>query len=110
MGAVEATAENFNEMVLQANTLVLVDFWAEWCGPCKALSPILEEIANEFGDKVVIAKLNVEEQNDLASQYQIRALPSLLLFRDGNMIASSTGSQPKAQLKQWIDENLEATV
>ncbi|MCH9852197.1 MAG: thioredoxin [Alphaproteobacteria bacterium] len=107
MGAVTVTASDFDDVVLKSDKMVLVDFWAEWCQPCKALSPILEQIANEMNDKIVIAKLDVEADTDLAQKYQIRSLPSLLLFRDGNVIATSAGAQPKVQLQQWIESNLE---
>ena len=107
MGAVTVTTSNFDDVVLKSDKMVLVDFWAEWCQPCKALSPILEQIANEMDGKIVIAKLDVEADTDLAQKYQIRSLPSLLLFRDGNVIATSAGAQPKVQLQQWIESNLE---
>ena len=107
MGAVTVTASNFDDVVLKSDKMVLVDFWAEWCQPCKALMPVLEQIANEMDGKITIAKLDVEADTDIAQKYQIRSLPSLLLFRDGNVIAAEAGAQPKTQLKQWIESNLE---
>ncbi len=109
MGAIALTAENFDNTVLQSKKLVLVDFWAEWCAPCKAMGPTLDQLADEMSDEVVIGKLNVEEHTAFAEKYQIRALPSLLLFRDGNVIAAQSGSQPKAQLRQWLSDNAQSS-
>lgn len=94
---INATAENFKEEVLEAQGKVLVDFWADWCGPCKMIAPILEEIAAERQD-VKIVKVNVDEQMALAMEYKVSAIPSLMVFRDGEKIASAVGAQPKGEL------------
>lgn len=93
---------SFEADVLQANGLVLVDFWAEWCGPCKMIGPVLEELAGEMGDKVRIVKMNVDENPRVPSQYGIRSIPTLILFKNGQVVAQKVGALPKAQMAQWI--------
>ncbi len=110
MPAIAVTDVDFDANVLQSNKLVLVDFWAQWCAPCKVLAPLLDEIADEMSSNVVIAKIDIEESPETAENYRVRAVPSLMLFRGGEMIASSTGAQPKGQLKQWLQENIEGDV
>ena len=87
---------------ISTSTPTLVDFWAPWCGPCKALAPILEELAGELAGKVQIAKLNVDEEDGVAAEYGIRAIPALLLFKDGKVVEQFVGVQPKAVLKEKI--------
>ncbi len=94
MAAVVLTKENFNEEVLQSDKPVLVDFWAPWCGPCKMVGPILEEIANEVTDKK-IAKVNVDEQGDLAAEYGIMSIPTLVVFVDGKIAKQAVGAKDK---------------
>lgn len=92
------TSENFEQEVLNSSVPVLVDFWATWCGPCRMLGPVIEEIANESGDAYKVGKVNVDEQPYLASQYRIDVIPTVIVFKAGQIAASSVGVQPKEQL------------
>gem|GEM_PF-405947 len=96
------TDKNFSEEVLKSQKVVLVDFWAEWCLPCKMMEPILEEIKNEFGDKIKIGKLNVDENPLIASSFMIDAIPALILFKDGKIVQRFTGVQAKEILEEAI--------
>ena len=96
----------FDEHVKAAETPVLVDFWAEWCGPCKLISPVLEEIAEEQSGKVQIAKLNIDENLDVTRRYEVMSIPTLILFKDGEPKARIVGARGKAQLVQEISEHL----
>ena len=96
----------FEEMVLKASLPVLVDFWAPWCGPCKAVAPILEELVKEYDGKMGIARLNVDEEPINASKYGISAIPTMLLFQSGQPVGQIMGFRPKAQLKKALDEML----
>lgn len=102
MATVKIDAENFESDVLNADTPVVVDFWAEWCGPCKMIAPSLEEISDEMGDKVKIAKVNMDENPDLAAKYSVRSIPTLLMFKDGEPVAIQVGAAPKSKLSDWI--------
>ena len=92
------TSEHFEQEVLNSSVPVLVDFWATWCGPCRMLGPVIEEIANESGDAYKVGKVNVDEQPYLASQYRIDVIPTVMVFKAGQIAASSVGVQPKEQL------------
>jgi thioredoxin 1 len=94
----------FDEHVKASEVPVLVDFWAEWCGPCKVIAPILEEIAEEQGDKITIAKLNVDDNLDVTRRYDVMSIPTLLLFKDGEPKARLVGAKPKGQLLQEISK------
>jgi len=94
--------KNFSEEVLKSQDVVLVDFWAEWCFPCKMMEPILEEIKNEFGDKIKIGKVNVDENPLIASSFMINAIPTLILFKDGKIVERFTGVQPKEVFENAI--------
>lgn len=98
--------DNFEKNILQAKGLFLVDFWADWCGPCKGIAPILVEIADEFDGKITIAKLNIDDNPATAPKYGIRGIPTLLLFCNGKVVASKVGILSKGQLKEFIRANL----
>ena len=102
MATVKIDTGNFDSDVLNSETPVVVDFWAEWCGPCKAIGPSLEEISDEMGDKVKIAKVNIDENQDIAAKYGIRSIPTMLMFKDGEVISTKVGAAPKASLSSWI--------
>lgn len=104
MATVKVTDANFKADVVGAPGPVVVDFWAEWCGPCKMIGPSLEEIANELAGKVTIAKLNVDENPGVAGAYGIRTIPTLMIFKGGKMASSKIGAAPKGELKKWIQE------
>ncbi len=100
------TATNFNDTITKAATPVLVDFWAPWCGPCKMIAPILEELATELAGKLTIAKVNVDDHGELAAQYGIRAIPTMLLFKGGQLADQFVGMMDKASLKAKIAAKL----
>ncbi|MGD2074133.1 MAG: thioredoxin TrxA [Gammaproteobacteria bacterium] len=100
------TDESFQTEVLDSNEPVLVDYWAEWCGPCKMIAPILTEIADEYQGKVKIAKLNIDENPQTPPRYGIRGIPTLMLFKNGNVEATKVGALSKSQLTAFIDTNL----
>ena len=99
MSEVIITKENFEAEVLQSDIPVLVDFWASWCGPCKMLAPTVEQIANEQAGKVKVGKVNVDEQQELAAQFRVMSIPTLILFKNGEVAAQTVGVQPKAQIE-----------
>ncbi|ODU23647.1 MAG: thioredoxin [Verrucomicrobia bacterium SCN 57-15] len=101
---VTATEANFNEEVVQSTTPVLVDFWAEWCGPCKMLAPLLDELASEYNGKVKIAKVNIDDHQNLASQYRVTAIPTLLIFKNGQVMEQMVGAKSKRDLKASLDK------
>ena len=106
MSLTHTTDATFNQDVLQSDIPVLLDFWAEWCGPCKMIGPLLVELSEEYAKKVKIVKLNVDENNNTAIQYAVRSIPTLILFKDGQVQAQHIGAAAKGQLKQFIDSNL----
>ena len=100
---INITDETFAQEVLQSDVLVLVDFWATWCGPCKMIAPVLEEIASEYDGKVKITKLDVDSNNGTAGKYNIMSIPSLLFFKNGELVDQVVGAMPKAQLAQRVE-------
>jgi len=106
MATVKTTDTDFQNDVLGSTEPVLVDFWAEWCGPCKAIGPALEEISAELGDKIKIAKLNIDENPMTPTQYGVRGIPTLLIFKGGEVVAEKIGAMPKSQLQQWIEASI----
>ena len=100
------TEDSFEPNVLKSDLPVLVDYWAEWCGPCKALAPLLEDLAKDYGGKLKIAKVNVDENQQLARKYNIKAIPTLMLFKEGNVQASKLGMMSKPQLTAFLDSNI----
>ncbi|MEE9478989.1 MAG: thioredoxin TrxA [Kiloniellales bacterium] len=103
MTQTSVTDDSFDQDVLGASEPVLVDFWAEWCGPCKMISPALEEIAKELGGRLTVAKLNIDENPLTPQKYGVRGIPTLMLFKDGQVAATKVGALPKGQLAAWVE-------
>jgi thioredoxin 1 len=100
------TDENFATEVLGADKPVLVDFWAEWCGPCRMIAPALEEISNTLGEKVTIVKLNIDENPETPGRYGVRGIPAMLLFKNGQQVAQKIGAAPRGQIQDWLESAL----
>ncbi len=103
---VHVTDETFEQEVLKSQDPVLVDYWAEWCGPCKMIAPVLEEVAEEYAGKLKIAKLNIDDNAETPPKYGIRGIPTLMLFKGGNVEATKVGAVSKSQLSAFIDSNM----
>lgn len=106
MATKSVTDASFQQEVLGASKPVLVDFWAEWCGPCRMIAPALEELSDELGDKVTIAKLNIDENPDAPAKYGVRGIPTMILFKDGEPAATKVGAAPKSALQGWLEGQL----
>ena len=106
MSTVKVDTSNFENDVLKSAEPVVVDFWAEWCGPCKMIAPSLEEIATELQGKVKVAKINIDENPELATQFGIRSIPTLLLFNNGEIVSNMVGAAPKSRLSDWIKDGV----
>ena len=98
--------QNFKNDVLESKEPVLVDFWAEWCGPCKAIAPSLEEISNEMANKLKVVKINVDENPSTSQAYSIRSIPALMIFKNGEMVSEKMGALPKSALESWVNETI----
>lgn len=105
-GITHITDNSFEQEVLKAEGPVLVDYWAEWCGPCKMIAPVLEEIAKEYQDKIKVTKLNIDENPATPPKYNIRGIPTLMMFKDGDVEATKVGALSKSQLSAFIEENI----
>ena len=106
MASIKIDDKSFEKEVLKSKSLTLVDFWAEWCGPCKMIGPALEEISNEMKEDVRITKINIDENPTTPQKYGVRGIPTLLLFKNGEVVAEKVGALPKNQLSEWISENI----
>lgn len=106
MGTVPVTDDSFDAEVKQSDIPVVVDFWAEWCGPCKQIGPALEELSEEMAGKVKIVKVNVDDNPNSPSQLGVRGIPALFLFKDGQVVSNKTGAAPKAALQNWIETSI----
>lgn len=104
---IEVTDQTFNEKVLKSDKLVMVDFWATWCGPCLALAPTLESLANEYEGRVSVARLNVDENHKVAARHRITSIPTIVFYKNGRLLGSLVGLRPKAQYKDIIEKLLE---
>ena len=104
--SLEITTENFEFEVLKSEIPVLVDFWATWCGPCRMIGPIIEQLSEEFGGKAKVGKINVDEQNALAAQFNVMTIPTLILFKNGEIVEKFIGSRSKSDLENVINKNL----
>ncbi|MCS3903397.1 thioredoxin 1 [Methylohalomonas lacus] len=103
---ITVTDSTFEDQVLKSETPVIVDYWAEWCGPCKMITPILDEIASEYEGKVNVAKLNIDENQETPQKYAVRGIPTLMIFKNGNVAATKVGAMSKSQLSAFIDSNI----
>jgi thioredoxin 1 len=106
MPTISISDDSFESDVLKAPGPVLVDFWAEWCGPCKQIGPALEEISNEMAGKVVVAKLNIDDNPSTGSRYGVRGIPTMMLFKDGQVLSTKVGAMAKSRITAWIGETL----
>jgi len=103
---VHVTDSTFEDEVLKSDTPVMVDYWAEWCGPCKAIAPVLEEIADEYKGKLIVAKMDVDDNQSTPQKYAVRGIPTLMIFKNGNAIGTKVGQLSKSQLSAFIDSNI----
>ena len=107
MATKTVTDSSFQQDVISADKPVLVDFWAEWCGPCRMIAPALEELSSELGDRVTIVKLNIDENPEAPSKYGVRGIPTMILFKDGQPAATKVGAEPKSRIQAWLENALQ---
>ena len=106
MATVNVTDDNFDTEVLKSSKPIVVDFWAEWCGPCKQIGPTLEEISNEMSDQIIIAKHNIDNEPNTPTKFGVRGIPTMLLFKEGELKATQVGATTKSNIVSWIKENI----
>ncbi len=106
MASIKTTDDNFENDVINSDSPVLLDFWAEWCGPCRALSPVLDEVASELQGKVKVAKINIDENPNTPSKFGVRGIPTLMIFNNGELKETRVGALPKADLIKWVKDNV----
>ena len=106
MATSKTNDQDFKSDVLESDKFVLVDFWAEWCGPCKAIAPSLEEISEEMNEKLKVVKVNVDENPTISQSYSIRSIPALMIFKNGVKVSEKLGALPKSALKEWVNETI----
>jgi thioredoxin 1 len=106
MNPTKVTDDSFDKDVIKANSPVLVDFWAEWCGPCKVIAPALDDLAKDLAGKVTVAKINIDENPGTPTKYGVRGIPTLMLFKNGQVAATKVGSLPKSKLYEWVQAQL----
>jgi len=106
MSTTSVTDASFEQDVLNSDKPVLVDFWAEWCGPCKQIGPALEEISTEMGDKLTVAKINIDENPGVPQKYGVRGIPTMMIFSGGQVAATKVGALPKGKISEWIDSSI----
>lgn len=104
--ALDVTTQTFEQEVIQSDTPVLVDFWAEWCGPCKKLGPIIDEVASEMGDQITVAKVDVDAERNLGAMFQIMSIPTVLIFKDGQKVSEFVGVRPKSAIVAELKKHL----
>ena len=108
MGPVKVTDQSFQSAVLDSKTPVMVDFWAEWCGPCRQIAPALEELANEYEGKLTVAKVNIDENPMTPGRFGIRGLPTMMIFQDDKLVSTKTGAMTKSKIAEWVKESAPA--
>lgn len=106
MSSIAVTDKDFKTEVLEADGPVLVDFWAEWCGPCKVLSPVIDQLAGEMQGKVKVVKVNIDQAPDAPTKYGVRGIPTLMIFKNGQVVDTRVGGMPKTQLTEWVEGNV----
>lgn len=106
MGEIKITSKNFDQEVLQAKLPVILDFWASWCGPCSMLSPVIEELANDYEGRAIVGKVNVDEEEELANSFHVASIPMVVIVKDGNVKKTLVGYRPKEELSAELDEEL----
>lgn len=106
MSSTNVTDTNFEEEVLKSDLPVVVDFWAEWCGPCKALSPLIDELAGDMNGKVKVVKVNIDEAPEAPTKYGVRGIPTLMIFKGGEVVGTRVGGMPKSQLTEWVESQV----